>query len=304
MEKMIETKNLNKKYGKFQALDNVSINLYKGDIYGLIGKNGAGKSTFFKVLMGLSLSTGGTIHIEGSHTSNELNHARKNIGFMMGTNFFPYLNGRENLEYFCKLKGIHDEKEIERVLTLVEMNGVNKKYKAYSMGMKQRISIANALLGSPDIVILDEPINGLDPEGISDFRHIIQSLNQEEGITFIISSHILGELGLMANRFGFLHKGRLVEELDQKTLQERTEHQLVVKVDNSEKAAYLLEEVLHTTNFVVNGQKELVLSDYVHESNKVAKVFVENGLEVYKLSPNETSLEQYFLNLVGGEEHV
>lgn len=208
---VIETNQLTKRYGKFTALDNVSIQVRQGEIYGLIGKNGAGKSTLLKIIMDLSNQTSGDKKIFGEEDIDQLEKLHKNIGFMMQPHFFKYLTARQNLEYYRKIKGIADKSEIDRVLKLVELDQVTKKFGKFSMGMKQRLNIANALMGSPDLIIMDEPINGLDPQGISAFRDICLKLKSEYGITFVISSHILGELGLMATRFGFIHNGKLVE---------------------------------------------------------------------------------------------
>lgn len=306
MENVIETSRLTKRYGKQNALDNVSIHVRQGEIYGLIGKNGAGKSTFFKVIMGLAPKTSGEISILQEISTSGQDEARKNIGFMMGASFFPYLTAQENLEYFRKLKGIADKNEVARVLELVEMNNVKKKFKSFSMGMKQRVSIANALMGNPDIVVLDEPINGLDPQGISDFRKIVQTLNQERNITFIVSSHILGELGLMATRFGFLNNGRLVEEIDREVIRKKIQNQVVVKVDDVEKATYLLEEQFESINYKVNGDKEIIVSQMNDRTEEIADLLVNKGLKLSKLAAQERSLEDYFLELIneGGRKNA
>lgn len=307
MENIIQTHNLTKRYGKHTALNQVNIHVRKGEIYGLIGKNGAGKTTFFRALMGMIPNYSGTVSMYGKASSRELEEGRRNIGFMMGANFFPYLTARQNLEYFRKLKGIADENEVERVLSLVEMEEVKKPFKSFSMGMKQRISIANALMGNPDIVILDEPINGLDPQGIADFRRIVQKLNQERKITFIVSSHILGELGLMATRFGFIHNGALVEEIDREEIRKKTQEQVIVKVDDIERATFLLEEKYSSLQYHVNGEQELVLLDMIDHTHEVADLLVTNQLKLYKLSAVERSLEEYFLELInheGGEAHA
>lgn len=300
----VKTHDLTKKYGKFTAVNQVSLTVNDGDIYGLVGKNGSGKTTLFKMIMGLTEPQEGEISIEGSQTSLELNRSRKNIGFMIGSTFFPYLNARENIEYYRQLKGITDVKETDRVLKMVQLDGVNKTYKKYSMGMKQRLSIANAMLGHPDIIILDEPTNGLDPQGIVEFREIIRSLNREYKTTFIISSHILSELGLVATRFGFINQGTLIQEISREELEIQTQNALVIAVDDVVKATMLLENELMTTNFTINGKNEIVLQDYLKEPARVSRVLVENGVELFKLQRFESTLEDYFISLVGGESHV
>ncbi|MEK0175040.1 ATP-binding cassette domain-containing protein [Tetragenococcus halophilus] len=306
MENLLSTHAVTKTYGKQNALHNVSIHVRSGEVYGLVGKNGAGKSTLFKVIMGLVVQDRGEVSIYDQPSIENLEGSQKNIGFMYGSQFFPYLNARENLTYTCKLKGITDKTEVDRVLKLVELDKVKKKVKTFSIGMKQRLNIANALVGKPDLIIMDEPINGLDPQGIASFRKLVQKLNREQEITFLLSSHILGELGIMATRFGFIHDGELLSEIDRKTLLEKTEDQVIIKVDNPEKAAYLLEEQLTPLDYVVNGDKEIILSDHIDETNKIAKILVDGGLELYKLTPHQQTLEEYYLSLIhqGGQENV
>ena len=218
---ILQTHELTKKYGDFTALDRVSLTLKQGDIYGLIGRNGAGKTTFFKCMMGLAKPTSGTIAIHGE--KNNLNAARRQMGFMINPAFFPYLNPKENLEYLCRVKGIKTKGEVERLLRLVELDGVKKPFKAFSLGMKHRLGIAGALLGSPSVVVLDEPINGLDPQGIIDMRNVIKNTHEQTGATFIISSHILSELDLVATQFGFIDHGVLLKEITHGDLHEHTE---------------------------------------------------------------------------------
>lgn len=306
MQNIIETSHLSKRYGHQNALDNVSMHVRQGEIYGLIGKNGAGKSTFFKVLMGLASKSAGEISVFDESSPSGLEETRRNIGFMMGASFFPYLTAEENLEYFRKLKGIADKNEVKRVLDLVEMGNVKKKFKSFSMGMKQRVSIANALMGNPDIVILDEPINGLDPQGIADFRKIIQTLNKERKMSFIVSSHILGELGLMATRFGFLNNGVLVEEIDREEIRKKTQNQVILKVDDVEKASYLLEEHFESIDYKVNGDKDILISHLSDRTEEIAELIVMNGLKLSRLSAQEQSLEDYFLKLIsqGGQANA
>lgn len=304
MKELLRTEQLTKKYGQQNAVDHVSLNLYKGDIYGLVGKNGAGKSTLFKLLMGLTGKSEGLLEIMGATKERDLHAARKNIGFFMNSSFFPYLNAEKNIEYFRKLKGIIDVKETKRVLQMVQLDKVKKPYKAYSMGMKQRLGLANALLGNPDIVILDEPTNGLDPQGIVDFRNMVINLNRNHGITFIISSHILGELSMMATRFGVINQGKLIKEFDQDFLHEATRSGLLIRVSDPEKTCVLLEESLQTNQFRVNDKREILLTELNDHPERIAKTIVDAGIDLYQLTSLEGSLEDYFLKLTGGEEHA
>jgi len=296
MSKMLETKNLAKKYKDFTALNNVSITVEKGDVYGLIGKNGAGKTTFFKLVMGLSPKTSGNIEIDNS---SSLNKARSKIGFMIGLSFFPYLNPHESIEYYRRVKGIKDKKETERVLKLAGLYEVKKPFKSFSLGMKQRLGIANALLGNPHIVILDEPVNGLDPQGITDIRKIIREVNKKENTTFIISSHILSELDLVATKFGFINHGVLLKEISYKELHQQTSKSLIIEVDNFDKAINILETKLKIKDYEKGKNNEIILNEYLTEPDKVSRLLMENDLKLYTIKKQETTLEEYFFKLVG-----
>ena len=296
----LQTHELTKKYGDFLALNAVSLTVETGDIYGLIGRNGAGKTTFFKCVMGLAKPSGGTIVIGGE--KNDLNAARRQMGFMINPSFFPYLNPKENLEYLCRVKGITAKDEVTRILKTVGLDGVKKPFKAFSLGMKQRLGIAGALLGSPSFVVLDEPINGLDPQGIVDMRTVITQAHAQTGTTFIISSHILAELDLVATRFGFIEQGVLVKEISHEELHEETRKSLVIKVDDAAKAR----DVLGAAGIecMTTGDGRLTLDSHLDTSNKIARALIRGGVEVYDLHRQETTLEEYFMRLIGGGQHA
>lgn len=252
-ETVISLKGINKSYGKHKVLENVDIDINKGDIFGLIGKNGAGKTTMFKVILGLSEYENGELKI--GEEGDSIEQGRKKIGFLIGSNFFPYMNAKQNLEYYCKMKGIKDKSEVGRVLKIVGLDGVKKKFRQYSLGMKQRLGIANAILGNPEILILDEPTNGLDPQGIADIRTLIQKLNEEYGMTVIVSSHILGELQNTAHRFGIIDHGTVAKVITQEEL--ATEQNVVrISVDDLEKA----KEALMAAGVDIKGESKETLS--------------------------------------------
>lgn len=237
---MITLSHIHKNYGSFQVLEDVNLHVDKGEIYGLIGKNGAGKTTVFKIILGLTFFDSGSLTIADSKTTANLHNERKKAGFFIGKNFFDYLNAEENLHYYRRLKGIKDKKEVERVLGLAGLQGVKAKYGSFSMGMKQRLGIANALLGNPEILILDEPVNGLDPQGIADIRNLIVRLNKEQNMTIIVSSHILGELEHTANKFGIVHQGHILREITHENLKsQKSTVQICIK--DLEKARTVLE---------------------------------------------------------------
>lgn len=252
-ETVISLKGINKSYGKQKVLEDVNMDIQKGDIFGLIGKNGAGKTTIFKVILGLSDYEQGELTI-GSN-GDSLEKGRKKIGFLIGSNFFPYMNAKQNLEYYCRLKGIKDKSEIDRVLKIVGLDGVKQKFRQYSLGMKQRLGIANAILGNPEILILDEPTNGLDPQGIADIRKLIQKLNEDYRMTIIVSSHILGELQHTAHRFGVIDHGVVAKVITQEEL--ATEQNIVrISVDDLEKA----KEALAAAGVDIKGEGKETLS--------------------------------------------
>lgn len=265
---VISLRGINKNYGKQQVLHDVDMDINRGDIYGLIGRNGAGKTTLFKVILGLTDYSGGTLTIEGK--SNELSSGRQKIGFLIGTNFFSYMNARENLEYYKNLKGIKDKGEIDRVLAIVGLDKVKSTFRSYSMGMKQRLGIANAILGGPEILILDEPSNGLDPQGIADVRELIQHLNSEFGMTVIVSSHILGELQNTAHRFGIINEGTLARAITREDLQ-TSQKTIRLQVDDLDHARTLLNDA---------------------------------GIKILNEVTETKSLEDFYFELVKGEKHA
>lgn len=298
---VITTKKLSKSYGDFQALKEVSLTVNKGDIYGLVGRNGAGKTTLFKCLMGLAKPTSGEMTIENSKTVG-LNEARQHIGFMINPTSFSYLSPYDNLEYLSKIKGLNSSPEdINSLLKLVGLQGVKKPFKAFSMGMKQRLGIAGALLGNPEIVILDEPINGLDPQGINDIRKIIQDIHDQHGTTFIISSHILSELDLIATTYGFIEQGKLLQEISRKELHKYAQKTLEIQTGDIEKTLEILAKKFKITNPTVKDQT-IIIDSHLDRTADIAAELVKNDIAIYDLHPQETTLEEYFINLIGGHD--
>lgn len=273
-ESVIKIDNLVKSYGQHEVLKGINMSVNKGDIYGVIGKNGAGKTTLFKVILGLSPSNSGNMSILGAGNEKDNNVNRARIGFFVGVNFYNYLSGAENLHYYRRMKGIKEKDEVERVLEIVGLDSDAAKIpvKKYSLGMKQRLGIANALLGNPEILIFDEPTNGLDPQGIMDVRNMIQKINEEEGTTIIVSSHILSELQNTAHRFGMLYNGVVIKELDQEDLRVRANVTSInVADDDLEKAM----DALKAAGVDVKGTEQAM-----------------------------NSLENYYFSLIGGGDNA
>ena len=268
-DEVIRLDGIYKKYGSHEVLKGVDMAIRRGDIYGLVGKNGSGKTTIFKIILGLSEKNGGEISVCGSQTPKELLRNRQKIGFFVGPNFYPYLNAEENLRYYATVEKIPRKErkdEIMRVLDIVGLTGEKKPFRKFSLGMKQRLGIANAILGNPEVLILDEPTNGLDPQGIADVRHMIRRFREEFGMTVIVSSHILGELEHTADRFGIINDGIVVREISQEDLTEK-KSAVEIAVDDLEKARALL---------------------------------TEGGVKILGETAEKSTLEDFYFSLIGG----
>lgn len=303
-EQILRTLNLTKKYKNFSAIDNLSFSLQQGNIYGLIGQNGAGKTTLLKMICGLTVPTSGELELFGQTSEDGLRHARSRIGCMIESpSFFPYLSAAENLEYYQIQKGISRAAHVHDVLNFVGLAGTGvKKFKNFSMGMKQRLGLALAIMGNPDLIILDEPINGLDPMGIAKFRDIICKLNRECKTTVILSSHILGELSQIATVYGFIDRGRLIEQISANELANKCKHRLVIKVNDTEKAAQILKEELFCTQYEISDNR-IFVDKYMDMPEVLTDTFVKNGIHVSELTTTGLNLEQYFIDLIGGNQN-
>ncbi len=260
---VVRLEKVEKSYGSHKVLTDVNLDIHKGDIFGLVGKNGAGKTTIFKVMLGLSGYESGSVFV--GDKGDDLEKGRRKVGFLIGCNFFSYMTGRQNLEYYRVLKGIKDKGEVDRVLQLVGLDQAKGKFGRYSLGMKQRLGIANALMGNPEILVLDEPTNGLDPQGIADIRELVQRLNREYGMTVIISSHILGELQHTADRFGILQDGRVARTISQEDL--------------------------------ISDQKSVRIK--VSDLEAAKKALEAAGIEILGSQTESLSLEEFYFDIVG-----
>lgn len=302
---ILKTNQLTKKYRNIVALDNINLSIKKGDIYGFIGQNGAGKSTLLRMITGLSFPSEGSFELFGNENSKMLTESQKRIGAIIESPaLFPNMTAYENLEVHRLQKGIPGRDCIKNTLELVGLSNTGKKKaKNFSLGMKQRLGLAIALLSDPEFLILDEPTNGLDPMGIVELRELIKKLNKEKGLTILISSHILSELYQLANQYGIIHKGKLLEELSAKELDERCKQHLRIKVDQPTMGTTVLESKLSTTDFEVLQDGTIKLYDYLDNVREVSLALTDSGLVIEHLSQNGDSLESYFSNLVGGVHH-
>ena len=299
-EIVLQTKQLTKRYRNFTALDHADMTVYREDIYGLIGRNGAGKTTMMKLVTGLTEPTEGEYSIFGK-TGSAAEKEKRRIGCLIeNPAFFGNLTAYQNLRYYCYQKGITDLKQIDEALELVQLTDVrNKKFRKFSLGMKQRLGIAFAVLDNPDIVILDEPINGLDPIGISELRDTFRKLSQERGITLIISSHILSELYAVANRFLFIDKGKVLKEVTKQELDLECSRCLVVKTDDTKKTATILESKLNITDYKVTDMSEIRIYQENVSPKELNRTLIQNGIDVDGITESGVSLEDYFKQLVG-----
>ena len=304
-ETVIQTKNIVKRYGKFSAVDDISINVERGDIYALVGQNGAGKTTLLKLICGLTPPSGGEIELLGRSSPAQLGEARSHMGTMIETpGFFPYLSAKENLEYYRIQRGGKVKAKVEDALEFVGLDKTGgKKFKSFSLGMKQRLGLALAIMDDPELLILDEPINGLDPMGIKEFRDVILKLNREKKTTVLISSHILGELSQIATTYGFIGKGRLLERDTAEELKEKCRSSLRIDVDNAELASDILKSQMGCENFHVSGNT-LQIDEKSDSPELFVKALVEGGVMVSQVFRSGISLEQYFIKLIGGIEHA
>lgn len=297
-QEILKTVNVVKRYQDHTVLDNINISINKGDIYGLVGRNGAGKSTLMNVISSLTIKDEGKVYLFGKEIS-ESKDTKNRMGCMIeAPAFYPNLSAYDNLKYYCILRGIIDFSKIDEVLKKVKLeNTGKKKFKQFSLGMKQRLGIALAILNNPDFIILDEPINGLDPLGISEIRETLLQL-QQENITILISSHILSELYLVANKFGFLEGGKIIKELSKEELDNECSRCLYLKVSDVKRVSVLLEEQLKTTNYKVLNDHEIRLYDYLDNQQLVSKMVIENGIDLYAINEMSVSLEDYFKTII------
>ena len=300
MEYILETENINKKYGQFNALNNLNMHIPKGAIYGLIGKNGAGKTTLIRIICGLQTVTSGKYTIYGiSDNSRKIVEARKRLGGIVETpSICLDMTAEDNLKEQYKIIGLPSYDNLEEILKLVKLNDTGKKTaKHFSLGMKQRLGLAIALVGNPDLLILDEPINGLDPEGIIEIRELILRLNKEKGITFLISSHYLDELSKIATFYGIIDKGRIIKEIDKNELEQNFRKRTQITITNLKECVKYLEE--KRLSYKVISDNTIDIYEKINVSELVIELSKRN-CTVNDYQEKGESLENYYLNLIGG----
>ena len=297
METVLKANGIVKKYGNSTILNGINMTINKGDIYGFIGKNGAGKTTFMRVVLSLTPRNSGEVSFFDNKTIAE-------VGLKVGSliespGLYKNATAYENLKRFSILYDA-DERKIDDILEMVGLKKAkNRKVKNFSLGMKQRLGIAIALLGDPELLLLDEPINGLDPEGIKEIRDVIVKLNKEKDITILISSHLLDELSKVVTRYGIINNGEIIEEIDAKELKNKCRNKLVIECDNPTKAKEILSNTIDEKHLTINKNNLEVLSN-IEDAAKINTILVNKGISISALYQNFDSLEEYFMKRIGG----
>lgn len=302
MDYLLETVDLTKDFSSQRVVDQLCLHIKKGEIYGFLGENGAGKTTTIRMLMGLLNPTSGSIYFNGQEFSTQYPSLLKNIGTIIEyPGFYPNLNARDQLKISSNLMGVTDNKDIDQVLNTVDLlKSKNKKVKDFSLGMKQRLGIARAILHNPDFLILDEPTNGLDPTGIQEIRELLLHLSRDLGKTILISSHILSEIEQLADTIGIIHQGALVVEDNLNNLKSKFKKHVRLKVDNREKTLHLLREKMPNFTYELVNEKHLLILSEIPNEALITKLLVLNQIEVYEITTIYQSLEDYFIDITGG----
>ena len=300
MDEIIKTDKLSKCYKDVNAVDGVSLNVSKGEIYGFLGLNGAGKTTTIRMLLGMIRPTSGSSYLLGKKVDAGNQKIWGNIGYLVDSYSYPELTVQDNLEMFRRLHKISDKSSVDSVIDKLQLTAYrNRKSKNLSLGNAQRLGLAKAMLHNPKILILDEPINGLDPAGIVEVRKLLQDLSMNKGVTVFISSHILGEVAKLANRIGIIHQGKLIQEVNTNKLELLLHKRLVVNAGNIEAAHKKLVEKGYSVDFTEDGNLALTEEKALKLPEEIANILVSSGLPPTLLKTEVEDLESYFLRLIG-----
>ena len=297
-EWIIESKNLTKQYGSKKAVDSVSVHIPKGAIYGFIGRNGAGKTTFMKMVSGLSTQTAGDLNLFGK-TGAESDAMRSRIGTLIeAPGLYPNMTGYDNLRMKMICVGIHKPNYIEDLLAMVGLANVGKKLKTkkYSLGMRQRLGIAMAMVGEPDLLVLDEPINGLDPQGIVEVRDTLVKLNRERHITILISSHILEELSKIATNYGIIYNAKLFPELSSEELMAKCQEKVIIQTDTPDAVCPILDR-MQLTNYKIVDASTAELYEGTDRIADIAAALVKEGIRINGIYAQTENLEDFYLEM-------
>lgn len=301
-EYVLCTRNISKKYGDAYAIESVNMEIKRGQIYGLIGLNGAGKTTFMRAVTGLIAPSGGEVELFGQISERALQRARRRIGQSIETPaIYPNMTAEQNLEIQRIIGGVPDKGSVNKTLEIVGLADTGKKkVKNFSLGMKQRLALAIALITNPEFLILDEPANGLDPKGIIEIRDLMRRLARERGLTLLVSSHQLDELARIATHYGIIHKGRLVKQLSAEEFALESRQYIRIVTKDSAKAIALLKENFDVSECQAPSANELWIYGQTDRAGEMNTLLVRHGIIVESISVTEQRLEEYFINLTGG----
>lgn len=296
MDYVVQTNGLTKTVKGITLVSNVNLHIKKGEIYGFLGQNGAGKTTIMKMLTGLLIPSKGEILLFGKKLTETNKSGLKRVGSIIEYPiFFEHLTAMENLELHCEYLGYYDKKAITQALELVHLKGIEDKVvKDFSLGMKQRLGIVRAIITKPELIILDEPTNGLDPIGIKDMRDLIRMLNKEYGITFLLSSHILGEIEQIVDRVGVIQNGKLVNEVSLAEIRKQRADYIEIVTPDADRTAYLLEHELRISNMKIVGDRRVRIYDVTQSQSEITKILILHDIELEEIQKHTSTLEDYF----------
>ena len=304
MNYVLRTTGLVKRFGEKEVVSNINMNIKKGEIYGFLGPNGAGKTTVMKMIVNLNKPTSGEIEIFGEKLNYNSFETLKRIGSIIEYPvFYDRLTGRENLELHCAYMGYYDKKAIDEALNLVNLIDIDRKaVKDFSLGMKQRLGIARAIITKPELLILDEPINGLDPIGIKEIRNLLIMLSKEYGITILISSHLLSEIEQIADTIGIINNGKLIKEVSMNSIRDHHTEYVEITTKDYKMAACTLENDLNISNFKIADNNTIRIYDLNLAQKDISKALILKGVEIEGMNKKNSTLEDYFLKLIDGSD--
>ncbi|MFD1413659.1 ATP-binding cassette domain-containing protein [Oceanobacillus jeddahense] len=306
MEYIVRTHDLGKRFNGSNVVSNVNMNIKKGEIYGLLGPNGSGKSTIMKMILNLLKPSQGAIEVFSETLTNKSYEIFKRMNAIIEYPiFYEKLTAEDNLDMHCEYMGYYNKQDIKNALDLVNLKNINNKaVKNFSLGMKQRLGIARAVITKPELLILDEPVNGLDPVGIIEIRDLLEMLNKEYGITILISSHILAEIEQIADTIGVMNNGYLVEEVSMDSIRENNAEYIEIETDDVQKTVYIIDSELNIQNFKVLDMNKIRIYETGMSQNQIYKKLMENDISITSINTKTASLEDYFLSLIGGEKNA